>query len=1181
MARQWTPAQTDAIRARGGSLLVSAAAGSGKTAVLVERVLERLTDPEHPTAADRLLVVTFTRAAAAEMSARISRQIALLLEQNPRDVHLQRQQIRMARAHISTIHSFCGDLVREFFYKLEISPDFRILDDSEMAVLRADAVEEVLEDYYGRGDEGFLALIDAFAAGQDDSRIVRTVDTLYDFIRSHPFPERWLREKAAAYRDVTDPAQTEWGKTVLAFAEQAVEYALSITDHSLLLLREAPELEAAYQEAYASDRAGLLALKETARSGDWDEMVFRCSSFSFARLKSVRGFSEDPVKLRVSAARDEVKAVIKRLAGLFCASREECAHDIARLAPLVEKLFEVTMAYARALDAKKAERRAADFGDLEHWTLRLLWKDGENGPELTPEAAEIAARFDEVMVDEYQDTNEAQDMIFRAVSQREENLFMVGDVKQSIYGFRQAMPQIFLRRRASFPLYDREQDRYPASVVLDRNFRSAKGITDAVNFVFRQLMSRETGDLDYGGLEELVPAASYPDSEEPAVELELLDLADAEEDEALAVQEGRRIGALLLEHKEKTRVWEDGRERPLRWSDVCVLLRSANRFAYEYARELQSLGIPARADASGGFFAAREVSLALSLLRCVDNPLLDIPLAAVLLSPIYGFTPGDLARVRLSDRHSCLYLAVQNAAQEDERLAAFLRELAEFRGLAAALPSNRLLAELYDKTKLLELVQAMNGGELRLANLRLLLEYAGKYEESGHGGLSGFLRFLDRLERKKADLAAAQQPGEQGDAVRIMSIHRSKGLEFPVCVLAGCSRRFNKERGEVLLHPDLGLGVRLPDEETGVRYDVLPRQAAALELDRDEMSEELRVLYVAMTRAKQKLILLAGVKDAGRTLERLVPRLRQEEKLPPYTVRTCASIADWLILCALRHPSGGELRDRGGALPGLMLPAAEPWLVRITRPEPVERAGEEQTNAEPPDDALLQQLRERIAWQYPGQKLAGVPSKVTASDLAERGLRREHWASSRPAFLGKGGLTPAERGTALHQFLQFADWEAARVSPDAELRRLRDGRYLTGEQAGAVDLSRVKKFFSSDLAARIFASPRVLREYRFTSELPAGAVREGLSGEDAQKPVILQGVVDCAFVEDGALVVLDFKTDRVPDLGALLARYRAQLVLYRGALAQCTGLPVRECVLYSFHLGDFLSFSGTEDEKIS
>ena len=1179
MARKWTEAQTDAIRARGGSLLVSAAAGSGKTAVLVERVLERLTDPVHPTPADRLLVVTFTRAAAAEMSARISRQIALLLEENPRDVHLQRQQILMARAHISTIHSFCGDLVREFFYKLDISPDFRILDDSEMAVLRADAIEEVLEDYYGRGDEGFLTLIDAFAAGRDDSRIVRTVDTLYDFVRSHPFPGRWLREKAAAYRNVADPADTRWGETVFAFAEQAADYALSITDHALALLGEAPEVQAAYRDAYDSDRAGLLALREAVLDRDWDAVVFRCSSFEFARLKALRGFSEDPVKLRVTAARDEVKAVVKRLADLFCASKEECAHDIERLAPLVEKLFEVTEAYSRVLDEKKAERRAADFGDLEHWTLRLLWEDGENGPVLTPEAEEIAARFDEVMVDEYQDTNEAQDRIFRAVSRREENLFMVGDVKQSIYGFRQAMPQIFLRRRASFPLYDREKDVYPASVVLDRNFRSAKGVTDAVNFVFRQLMSRETGDLDYGGLEELVPAASYPDTDEPAVELELLDLAQAEEDEALAVQEARRIAALLLEKKETLRVFEDGEERPMRWSDTCILLRSANRFAYEYARELQRLGVPARADASGGFFAAREVSLALSLLRVVDNPLLDIPLAAVLMSPVYGFTADDLARVRLCDRRAPLYLAVRRASEKNEALAAFLRELAEFRGLAAALPSNRLLAELYDRTKLPELVQAMSGGELRLANLRLLLEYAGKYEESGHGGLSGFLRFLDRLERKKADLAVAQTPGELGDAVRVMSIHRSKGLEFPVCVLAGCSRRFNKERGEVLLHPELGLGVRLPDEETGVRYDVLPRQAAALELDRDEMSEELRVLYVAMTRAKQKLILLAGVKDADRTLERLVPRLRQEEKLPPYTVRTCASIADWLLLCALRHPSGGELRDRAGALPGIALPADEPWLVRITRPEPVGETRQEEREAESPDEKSLARLRERLSWRYPGQALAGVPSKVAASDLAERGLRREHWASSRPAFLGKGGLTPAERGTALHQFLQFANWEAARVDPQAELSRLDAARYLTPEQAAAVDLSRVRAFFASPLAKRIFDSPRVLREYRFTSELPAGAVREGLSGDDALRPVILQGVVDCAFEEDGALVVLDFKTDRVPNLDTLLSRYRGQLALYQGALARCTGLPVRECVLYSFHLGAAVSFSGEEENN--
>ncbi len=1176
MAREWTEAQADAIRARRGSLLVSAAAGSGKTAVLVQRVLERLTDPEHPTDADRLLVVTFTKAAAAEMSARISRQIALLLEQNPGDVRLQRQQILMARAHISTIHSFCGDLVREYFYKLNISPDFRILDDSEMAVLRADAMEEVLEECYGRGDEAFFALIDAFAAGRDDSRIVRTVDTLYDFIRSHPFPGRWLREKAAMYRQTGDPASTLWGKAVLSFGEQAAEYAVSLTENSLALMAEAPEVEAAYREAYLSDLAGLRALQEAFAAGEWDQAVFRCGGFSFAKLKPLRGMGDDPVKNKVSAGRDEVKAVVKRLAALFGSTREECARDVARLAPLVETLFQLTEAYGRALDTKKAERRAADFGDLEHWTLRLLWDDGPQGPVLTPEAEEIAARFDEVMVDEYQDTNEAQDMIFRAVSRREENLFLVGDVKQSIYGFRQAMPQIFLRRRQEFPPYRRELDEYPASVVLDRNFRSAAGITDAVNFVFRQLMSREVGGLDYSGSEELVAAASFPKEEAPAVELEVLDLAAAEEDEEMAVEESRRIGRLLQEHMEKTPVWEDGRSRPMRYSDVCILLRSANRFAFQYARELQAMGIPAQADTAGGFFSAPEVALALSLLRCIDNPLLDIPLAAVLMSPVYGFTAGDLAQVRLGDRKAPLYLAVKKAAGQNEALASFLQELERFRSLAAALPSHRLLAEVYSRTGLPELVQAMHGGGLRLANLRLLLEYAGKYEEAGNGGLSGLLRFFDRLERKKSDLAAAVSPGETGDAVRIMSIHRSKGLEFPLCFLAGCTRRFNRERGDVLLHPELGLGVRLPDEETGLRRDVLPRQAAALELDRDEMSEELRVLYVAMTRAKQRLVMLAAVKDAPRTLGKLAARLRPGERIAPYTVRSCSSLADWLLLCALRHPSGGALRDMAGALPGLTLPAEEPWLVRVTQPEPPLKREQEAAAPQPADEEALRRLSAAVAWRYPGEALSGVPAKVTASDLAERETGREYWASSRPAFLGEGGLTPAERGVALHQFLQFARWEEARAAPEQELARLEAGRFLTPQQAAAVDLGRVKRFFSSPLAARIFASPRLLREYRFTARLPARAVKPGLSREEGERQVILQGVVDCAFQEGDALVVLDFKTDRLPSLEALLARYRTQLLLYRDALAQCTGLPVKECVLYSFHLGQSVSFLGEE-----
>lgn len=1167
MARNWTPGQRDAIEARGGTLLVSAAAGSGKTAVLVQRVIERLTDERHPTDADRLLVVTFTKAAAAEMRDRIGAQISLLLEKDPYNMRLQRQQILLARAQISTIHSFCSELVRENFYKLDISPDFRILDDAEMTLLKNDAITQVLDEYYALEDDLFFQLVDAFSAGRDDAKIVSTVETLYEFVRSHPFPERWLREKAALYREDVPASKSLWGETALHYAEDAVEYAMALTQNALSLMAQDAAIDKAYHDAYASDLAGLLDLRARVQEDDWDGLAFACGTFSYEKLKPLRGYADDPLKNKLTASRKEVKATVEKLAGLFSESEAECAQDIARLAPLVAKLFEVTIRFGETLDRMKHERRAADFGDLEHWALKLLVRDTPEGVVRTPEAEELAARFDEIMVDEYQDTNEAQDMIFRAVSREESNLFFVGDVKQSIYSFRQAMPQIFLRRRAAYPPYDRTLDHYPASIALDRNFRSRAGVTGAVNFVFRQLMSVQTGDLDYGEGEELVPGADYPTGTEPDTQLDIIDLSKGDEEEMVRAESRHIAEQIHRMMAEGLLVTEDGVQRPAGYHDFCILLRSANRYAREYAKELQRLGVPAWADTGGGFFAAPEVAVAVSLLRVIDNPMQDIPLLAVLMSPIYGFTPDDMARLRIGERKEQLYLALRRAAQEGNgRAEAVLHDVEEYRTLAATMPSDRLINMVYEKSGYPDMVQAMPNGELRLANLRLLLEYAKRYEGTGFNGLSGFVRMLDRLEQQDADLASASTVGGS-EVVQIMSIHRSKGLEFPVCIVAGCSRRFNKERGDVLLHPELGFGAKLRDPETGARVTTLPREAAALEIDRGEMSEELRVLYVAMTRAKEKLLLLTTVKDAAKTLGKLASRLTEEPRLQPYVVRSASCISDWLLLCAMRHPDGGKLRELAAALPGVTVPCSTPWGIRIVYPEqeqePQNAAAEEPAL---PDEALLSELQRKLDFVYPYAGLHGVPTKVAASDLASEPFSFQYAATARPAFLSKQGLTPAERGTALHNFMQFCDYRAAQADPMQERERLVRQGFLSREEGDAVELARVQAFFDSQLAKRISSAGQVLREYRFTVEIPAGEVQPGLPGALAQEPVVLQGAVDCAFEEGGELVIVDFKTDHTRDPAVLWARYAAQLALYRRALSMCTGLPVKECLLYSFYL---------------
>lgn len=1173
MSRNWTESQKNAIYARGGTLLVSAAAGSGKTAVLVQRVIERITDPADPIDADRFLVVTFTKAAAAEMSGRISAEIAAMLERDPGNIRLQRQQILLSRAKIGTIDSFCNDLVKENFFKLGIAPDFRILDDGEMAVLRSQIIADTMDEFYAKAEPAFFDFIEEFSSGRDDSRIADTVNRLYDFIRSHPFPERWLQEKEALYDGSIPAGESVWGKSVFSHAREAVNYSIALTETSLARMSSDEELFSAYADACRSDLAGLNALREAIAANDWNQCAVRCDAFAFQKFRPVKGRAEDPLKLSVTNARKEIKAAVGKLASLFCGTEEDWIHEVSRLAPSIQMLFRVTRRFGDLLAQSKAERHAADFGDLEHWALKLLVRGTSDGFERTADAVELSRQYEEIMVDEYQDTNEAQDMIFRAISRGESNLFLVGDVKQSIYRFRQAMPQLFLKRRAEWPNYDPGEKVFPSCVVLDRNFRSRSGVTGAVNFVFRQLMSKEAGELDYTKSEELVPGADYPPQTEPAAQLELIDLSqsDLKKESDMIRVECMRIAELVYSLTDGSyTVTDHGKQRPAVYRDFCILLRSANRYAHEYARELSALGIPAWADTAGGFFAASEVQTALSLLRVIDNPMQDIPLLAVMMSPVYSFSPDDISEIRLHTRSGRLYPAVLASANDgNEKAANFLNEIRKFRTLSATMPSDRLIRSIYDRTGLTDLVQAMPNGELRLANLRLLLSYAHKYESSGYNGLSGFLRFIERMQKSRADLSAASTISESANVVRIMSVHHSKGLEFPVCILAGCSRGFHRERADVLLHPDLGLGIRLIDPETGARCSTMIREAVALEQERDEMSEELRVLYVAMTRAKEKLVLLTTLADAGKTLGSLASKITGEERIQPYAVQGASCLSDWLLLCALRHPEATALRRMAGVSEEIAVSDREHWSFRVTSPEAGQEAEEapvEHPSAEV-DSSLLHRLETELAFRYPYKKLDGMCAKVAASELAAGKFSTRYAASSRPAFFSKTGLTPAERGTALHAYLQFADYQKAAEDPKQELNSLVERGFLTEWQAQAVDLNAVLVFFKSSIAKRMLHASWMKREYRFSVEIPAGEIRPELTGELSEQPVILQGAADCVFEEPGGLVILDYKTDRMKDPSQLWNRYREQLGWYRRALELCTGKKVADCFLYSFALG--------------
>ena len=1158
---RWTDSQQDAISARRGTVLVAAAAGSGKTAVLVQRAIQRLTDPENPTSADRMLIVTFTKAAAAEMRARLEARLHQMLREDPGDPHLRRQSVLLAQAHIGTVDSFCAEMVREFFHLLDLSPDFKIISDKQEENLVDAALNEALSQAFEEGAVGALA--DAFAGERDDRRLLEMVLTLYRFMQSHPFPERWLQEKVEMYFPgmAAGAGPSPWERVILDYAGETAAHCLGLLSRALEECREDPAVEKAYAPALEKDRQALLRLEELARAGDWDGLSQAARDFAPARRGALRGYDGDPLKDRLESFRKEVKRAAGELLKYLAADRAACMREIAQTAPLVKSLQELTLDFSRRYTQKKREGNFLDYSDLEHQAIRLFL--GEDG-QPTPAAREVAARFDEIMIDEYQDINEVQDSLFRAVSQNGENLFMVGDVKQSIYGFRRAMPEIFLRARRAFPKYRREQDRYPASITLDRNFRSRKEVTDTVNFVFSRLMTQAAGDMDYTGEERLVCGADYAPKEGCQTELEFIARqGGASSEEAEGAWIARRIRQLV---EGGFTVTDKEGERPATYGDFCVLLRSANQYAHAYAQELQARGVPARASVAGGFFQAAEIGVMLSLLRVIDNPNQDIPLLAVLMSPLYGFTADDVARLRLESRDVSVYVSLLRAAEGQPRCAQVVQELGQYRAVAATMPSDGFLNYLYTKTGYPDMALAMEDGPQRLANLRLLEKYARDYESSGYHGVSGFVRFLDKLRDSGSDLQAAELSPQDRDAVTVMSIHKSKGLEFPVCIVAGCGRNFvSDQRAEVLLHPELGLGVKLRDPARSARFTTTAREAIGLETARASAAEELRVLYVALTRAKEKLLLVGSWEDPERTAEKLALELT-EAGPAPYTVRRAKNAAQWLLLCALCHPDGGDLRRAAGAPAGCVFwQDYTPWAIHFSQYQPGEEALPQEAPApQPPDWQLYHRLRQQIAFAYPHQEAVGIPAKVAASKLAAEQDGSRDITLSRPAWLGEQGMTPAERGTALHAFMQFADFAAARRDLEKERDRLVAQALLTPEQGAVVDLRRVRKFLESPLGQRVLRSPQVEKERRFTAVIPAALARPGAaSGEE----VILQGAVDCTFVEDGRLHIIDFKTDRVQTMEELWQRYQAQLQLYGYAMEEVSGLPVGQLVLYSTWLG--------------
>ena len=1263
MGVSWTTEQQQVIDLRNRNILVSAAAGSGKTAVLVERIVKIITDKNHPVDIDHLLIVTFTNAAAAEMRERIGNAIEKALDEQPGNEHLLRQLTLIHNAQITTIDSFCLYVVRNHFHEIDLEPNFRIGDEGELKLLREDVLGRVLEQNYEEPSEAFSNFVEGYASGRTDAALNEMILQLYEFSRSYPWPEKWLDSFVGAYRIETreELDRAEWLAPltenicfVLKDCEQLLKQALAITQQD-----DGPDM---YEKAVQSD---LEKYEGLSRLTSFCELSGALSDIKYDRLASSRGFEGNPDKLElVKSLREQAKDVVKKLCKqyFFC-SPEMMIEQLERTEPMLEEVVRLTKQFADEFAAAKRRKNLVDFHDVEHFALQILVDEETEKAKKTAE--EFRDTFEEIMIDEYQDSNEVQETLLRSISREERgenNIFMVGDVKQSIYRFRLARPELFMKKYDSYSLEESTTQR----IDLHKNFRSREEVLTCTNDIFYKIMARSLGNVEYDAEAALYPGASYPVSADFIPEILLADsndelLEDTELTDKKTLE--AKIVAEEIKHLMKTQQVTDkaaGTLRAAHYSDIVILLRSLSGWADSLVEVLNGNGIPAHTVSSTGYFSTVEVQTVLSMLRLLDNPRQDIPMAAVLRSPMAGLTDEELAVLRLEDGSVPFHEAVlelaeglyeedgqkeisdseadrkqgRNADEKTEnhieitahrKLLKFYKKYKQLRQLVPDTPIHELIEIILRETGYGHYVAAMPAGNRRTANLNMLLEKAAAYEKTSYKGLFHFVRYIDELQKYDVDFGEADMVGENEDVVRIMSIHKSKGLEFPIVIVSGMGKNFNKQdtRSKMVLHPELGIGLDYMDGKKRIKSPTIAKKAIAKQIDLENLGEELRVLYVALTRAKEKLILTGTLKDAPEKLEffRQQANLSKAADRPlSYLTREGASgYLDWILPAVLSY---------GDKYPVRIVEAAELVLDEVENQlEQNEDLTERIEEIEAADTQLVGQLKQRFSQRYPYQTDILRKNKYSVSELKHRAMREKFEAEQEetiPAFLEEP-VTPtiplfiqreesveqetanrgALRGTAVHRVMECYDF-ASEKSVHEQMEAMEKEEKITADMRALVREQTVADFVSSETGKRMALAQRVGALYRekpfvmgFTEEelerygFGAGAqmIENEAQTENAQQEImsenvsqenhmheedltLIQGIIDVFWIEDDGITVLDYKTDRVDTAQELIDRYATQLKLYADALERVFAtrkLKVKEILIYSFRLEKLIS----------
>lgn len=1210
-SQNWTEAQWQAISERGRHLLVAAGAGAGKTAVLVERIIQRVTDAERPLNIDQLLVVTFTNAAAAEMRERISAAIAAKLAECPDDGHLTRQLALLGRASIATLHSFCLDLLRQHFYRLDLDPAFRIADVTEAELLRTDVLERLFEERYQAGDELFTELVDAYGGTHDDSHLQEIMLQLDSFASSHPDPVAWLTLLPELLSDAA--ARETWLTELAAVVQGRLAQARASLQRALAISAQ-PDGPAQYLDHLTSE----LQQVEGAMDGageDWDELRRLTQLIDFLRLPSKRGGDPD-LREQAKAARETAKEIIAKLSErLLAQTKAELVAGLDAVQPGMHLLCQLTLEFRKRYGQAKQSRAIVDFNDLEHMALAVL----KEGDQPSPIALDLRQHFVEILVDEYQDINGVQEAILQALvdpSGQNNQLFMVGDVKQSIYRFRLADPTLFLKKYHDYGAHPEHGVR----IDLAHNFRSRPSVLHAVNYLFRQLMTERVGELVYDQAAELKPGAVYPESEHavtPQVEVMLVERNPAgggataeDEEDALAEldstgREARLIGLEIRRLVEESglKVWDrrQQRYRDVAYRDVVILLRATSGRANTFLEQLRQLDVPAYAELGTGYFQTTEIQTMQSLLQVIDNPRQDIPLAAVLRSPLVGLRGSDLVEIRLAAPELSFHEALVATGSQQGTLAelvrSFLAGLDRWREQSRRTSLSDLIWQIYRDTGYYALVGAMPGGSERQANLRALHDRARQYEQTSFRGLFRFLRFIERLQAEQGDLGTARALGENEDVVRIMSVHKSKGLEFPVVFVGGLGNKFNLRdlHRDLLIHKQLGLGPLAVDFAQRMRYPTLTRLVIEQQLLLETLSEELRVLYVALTRAREKLYLVGSQRNLPHAMAKWataadLPR-GVRDSLPEGMLAEGRCFLDWLGPALMGHPDARAwVGETGAEPPAVLMDAGDScWRFRVGDDAGLENETEQTHLAEElravaerrvlPDHGFAEDIAARLGWTYLHTALRGKHVKVSVSELKRRyevvdeeAAPIERWqrpAVPRPKFVQQqAGISSTELGSAVHLLLQHVDLRQPPTMPYLQQLRstMQQQSLLNGEQAEMIDLELVTSFLQSDLGCRLRQAKHIWRELPFSLRLDASLL---YGPECAGEHVFVQGIVDCVWQEGTGAVLIDFKSDHVTQEDYRLAseRYRVQLDLYTQALQELFQLPVTERYLYFLRIG--------------